>query len=605
MRIRPAARGLILLCALFVALVGIASPARASRALLSEKAVSPSPEIPIFPPPDGQIEGACGVALHGGGIYVSDYYHRAVDVFGPVTRTQILAQPNPLEAETEGPCGLAFAGNDLFVNYWHQRVVRSSPPYGFGAVEKIDSGESTGVAVDSASGDVYVNDRTYVAVYEAAVAGGDSPTQIVGLGGSNPLGDAFGIAASGGKVYVPDAADDTVKVYEPAVDPAEPAFVIDGSETPQGGFNSLVDAAVAVDPTNAHLLVLDNLQPGLEHPRGGIDEFDASGHFLGQLAPPKFIDGEPSGLAFSGGSLFATSGNDEEANVFLFGPYTASLGSESSGFAPLSAPPGPTAGAAPAAVQAPGAPTKRHGARGPGATSSEVVQRGSLRVSFDGKLTPHTLPRHGSAPVKVAVAAKIASSDGGDPPRLRQIAIAINRNGHFTPQGLPVCSLRDIQPSTTANALEACRGSLVGEGHFSAKVLLAQQAPFPSDGKVYAFNGTLHGKPAILAHVYGTDPVPTSFTLPFELRPTKGTFGTTLRASLPSVTGDSGYITGLSLNLGRGFSFHGQRRSYFSAGCPAPAGFPGAVFPFARASFAFAGKGSISSTLTRSCAARG
>jgi hypothetical protein len=231
---------------------------------------------------------------------------------------------------------------------------------------------------------------------------------------------------------------------------------------------------------------------------------------------------------------------------------------------------------------------------------AEVVQSGNVRVRFDGQLTPKALPRQGLAPVNVSVDAKIASTNGGAPPQLRQISIAINRNGHFAPRGLPICALREIQPSTTANALEACRGSLVGEGRFSAKVLLNQQAPFPAAGKVYAFNGRLHGKPAIFAHVYGTNPVPTSFTLPFVIESTKGTFGTTLRASLPAVTGNSGYITGLALNLGRIFSYHGKRQSYLSAACPAPSGFPGAVFPFARASFGF-GKKTLNSTLTRSC----
>jgi hypothetical protein len=234
---------------------------------------------------------------------------------------------------------------------------------------------------------------------------------------------------------------------------------------------------------------------------------------------------------------------------------------------------------------------------------AEVVQRGKVRVSFKGALAPKSLPRQGLAPVKVTVAAAIASTDDEDLPQLRQIAIAINRNGHFAPQGLPRCHMRDIQPATTANALKACRRSLIGEGHFSAKVLLSQQAPFPSEGKVFAFNAVLAGKPAILAHVYGTDPVPISYTLPFEILPSRGTYGTVLHASLPAVTGNSGYITGLSLTLGRTFQVGGERRSYLSAGCPAPAGFPGAVFPFARASFGFEGK-TLTSTLTRSCRIR-
>jgi hypothetical protein len=238
-----------------------------------------------------------------------------------------------------------------------------------------------------------------------------------------------------------------------------------------------------------------------------------------------------------------------------------------------------------------------------GLTSAEVVQKGGIRVAFEGKLSPRTLPRQGNAPVRVSVGAKISAIADQPPPQLRRISIAINRDGHFDPAGLPVCPLRKIQPSTTADALAACGDSLVGEGHFAANVIFNQQAPYPAAGKIYAFNSSLHGRPAILAHVYGTQPVPPSFTLPFELRPAEGTYGTVLVASLPEATGNSSYITILSLTLGRSFA-HGKRRSYLSAGCPAPKGFPGASFPFAHASFTFATE-TLTSTLTRNCAARG
>jgi hypothetical protein len=237
--------------------------------------------------------------------------------------------------------------------------------------------------------------------------------------------------------------------------------------------------------------------------------------------------------------------------------------------------------------------------------SAEVTQKGDLRVSFEGKLSPTTLPRHGLAPVEVAVGGTIGSTKKGKvPPQLRKIEIAINRYGRLEPKGLPACEVDDIQPSTTQKALAACRESLVGEGSFSAKVLLPEQAPFPSEGKIFAFNGTYEGRPAILAHVYGTNPAPISFTLPFVIAKAKGTFGTTLSASLPRVTSDWGYVTGLQMTLGRRFSAYGQARSYASAGCPAPKGFPGAVFPFARATYGFEGGKKLSSTLTRSCKAR-
>jgi hypothetical protein len=237
---------------------------------------------------------------------------------------------------------------------------------------------------------------------------------------------------------------------------------------------------------------------------------------------------------------------------------------------------------------------------------AEVAQKGQQRVSFKGELTPHTLPRSSQAPVTVSVAAKISSTNAKLPPaQLQRMSIAINRYGHFDTKGLPVCQLNDIQPATTADALAVCRRSLIGEGTFSANVPLSGRSPFPSEGKLYAFNGEFNGKPAVLAHVYGTKPAPASFTLVFAVSHGKGTFGTTLKVELPKTGSEGGNITGISLNLGKTFSYRGRKRSYLTASCPAPKGFGGAVFPFAKASFAFAGGQTLSSTLTRHCGVRG
>jgi len=288
---------------------GTAASAQAERPLITKEAVK-TEKVP------GGIEGACGVAVTPGTIYVSDYYHHGIDVFSSGGEYLSRMPGNPID----GPCQLATsASGALYANDWHEGVSRMLP-----SVLNFDSENSTGVAVDQATGNIYVNDRTYVAVYEpsgAAVLDEGQPLRI-GLGS---LGDAYGLAVAGGKVYVPDAADDTVKVYEPAIDPVIPAAAIDGTATPQGRFVSLVDAAVAIDPTNGHLVVLDNLQPGFEFPQAGIEEFDSSGNFLGQVAQ-KVIDGEPGGLAFDGSTLYVTNGNSEEAALFKFGAY-ANVGS--------------------------------------------------------------------------------------------------------------------------------------------------------------------------------------------------------------------------------------------------------------------------------------
>jgi len=236
---------------------------------------------------------------------------------------------------------------------------------------------------------------------------------------------------------------------------------------------------------------------------------------------------------------------------------------------------------------------------------AEVAQKRGVRVSLNGSLTPKRLPRRGTAPVSVSVAGRIGAVGDGGPPQLRTLTIEINRHGKLSSRGLRLCRLGRIDPSTTREAKRACAASLVGTGRFSADVKLPEQSPFPSRGQVLAFNGRFRGHPAILAHIYGVDPVPTSYVLPFVIHNRRGTFGTVLEASLPHVTGDWGYVTGISIKLDRDFRSHGRRRSFLSAGCPAPSGFDRVAFPLMRASFGFDGGLAVTSTVTRTCRARG
>jgi hypothetical protein len=227
----------------------------------------------------------------------------------------------------------------------------------------------------------------------------------------------------------------------------------------------------------------------------------------------------------------------------------------------------------------------------------EVAQKQGVRVTVDGGLSPTGLPRKGQVPVAVSVKGAIAATKQGALPQLKAIQVAINRAGTLNVRGIPHCRIGKIDPSTTQQALAMCRSSLIGEGDFSADVVLPEQSPFPSKGKLLAFNGTIGRKPAVFAHVYGTEPLSTSYVFAFEVKKTKGTFGTVLEASFPKATGDWGYITGISLNL--------FRSRFMEAGCPAPKGFDKVAFPLVRTSFDFAGGLDIESTLNRSCQAKG
>jgi DNA-binding beta-propeller fold protein YncE len=305
----------------------------------------PAPPAPIVPPPVGYLNGPCGLAVDSSArFYVSDYYHHAVDVF---SSNVSVAKPSdsyvaqlPNEDPLDGPCGLAFdATNNLYVNNFHRNVVKfnASPGFGTGTViagAPLDSSRPTGVAVNPSTGNVYVNDRTYVAVYDssgAPVLDGGEPLKI-GLG---TLGDGYGLAVSQfpatlGRLYVPDAATNTVKVYDPAIDKVNPVATIDGSATPSAGFVSLRDSAVAVDRVSGDVYIADNTQPlYAERPQATIYVYSSLGAYKGHLKY-NIVDALPPGLAVDNstapatqGRVYVTSGNTDKASVYVYRPGAA------------------------------------------------------------------------------------------------------------------------------------------------------------------------------------------------------------------------------------------------------------------------------------------
>jgi hypothetical protein len=236
---------------------------------------------------------------------------------------------------------------------------------------------------------------------------------------------------------------------------------------------------------------------------------------------------------------------------------------------------------------------------------AELTARGDLFVRFSGGIAPDALPRDARAPISVRITGTVRTLSGDRPPALRGISIAINQGGRLDARGLPICRQSRIEPSSTEEALARCGPALVGGGSYDADVAFPEQSAFPTQGRILAFNAVVDGERAILAHVYGREPVPITRIIVFRIRESAGTFGTILTGALPATLNRWGYLKRISLSLHRNFTYRGQPRSYLSAACDAPAGFPGAVFPFARASMKFADGRRLSSVLTRSCKVRG
>jgi hypothetical protein len=232
---------------------------------------------------------------------------------------------------------------------------------------------------------------------------------------------------------------------------------------------------------------------------------------------------------------------------------------------------------------------------------------GELLVTFNSGLNPTRLPRETPVPVAVRVAGDVQVT-GGDPeqlPQLRRIKVAINRQGRLFDRGLPICNVKQIQPATEASARRICGSAIVGSGHVTLQARLSPQPAFTVSAKLLAFNGPRkNGHKLILAQAYGLKP-PGAFVLTFRVSHRGGLFGTVMSTALPPATRGWAYLTHFDMTLHRSYAYRGQRHSYVSAACSAPAGFDTALFPFARATYSFTGGQSLTTTVARTCQVAG
>jgi hypothetical protein len=235
----------------------------------------------------------------------------------------------------------------------------------------------------------------------------------------------------------------------------------------------------------------------------------------------------------------------------------------------------------------------------------EISGEDGLFVSFGGGFSPRSLPRDRDVPVTVKLDVAIKTADGKRPPQLRRISLAVNRYGTLSTEGLPRCRPDLLESTDPATALARCGRALVGHGHFVANVEFPNREPFPVNGRILAFNGRAHGRPAILLHIHGSNPVEVTVVLTFAIRhPKQGKFGTVLTTRIPRLASDLGYVTDVALVFNRKYSYRGKQLSFLSARCAAPSGFPGAIFSFTRGTFTFAEGKPIVTTLTRDCVVR-
>jgi len=238
--------------------------------------------------------------------------------------------------------------------------------------------------------------------------------------------------------------------------------------------------------------------------------------------------------------------------------------------------------------------------------SAELIEHGNLFVRFDGGIAPRALPRRALAPISVRVEGTIRVPAGERPPALQRLKIALNRAGKIDTHGLPICRPGQIDSVDPSQALAACGRALVGSGGIVGETTLPNQRSTTVRGEVLFFNGVEGGSRTILAHVFETEPTPSTHVFAFTIHRGRGAYGTVLTAEIPAVLrhNESGRLRSIFLQLERRYTYRGRKRSYLSAACSAPQGFDLATFPFARASMTFEDGRMLSSTLVRSCRVR-
>jgi hypothetical protein len=232
---------------------------------------------------------------------------------------------------------------------------------------------------------------------------------------------------------------------------------------------------------------------------------------------------------------------------------------------------------------------------------AERASGGGAIVALDLSFSPKQLPRHGSAPIAVALSGGVRGMEGARPPRLAKIELAFGSRGGLVTRGLPTCPRSRLRNATSQQALGRCRAALVGRGTIEAEVPLDPQKPLIARARVLAFNGRSGGRPAVWLHAYSASP-PVSFVLPFYVRrPRAGAFGVLLRAPVASALGRWPRLRSFEVTLGRRYRAGGSWRSYLNASCPLPPALHASLVPAARATYVFSPRPTLSVTNLRRC----
>lgn len=182
-----------------------------------------------------------------------------------------------------------------------------------------------------------------------------------------------------------------------------------------------------------------------------------------------------------------------------------------------------------------------------------VVRSGNLILSLNADVSPKALPRTKLVPITFHLKGSIATTDGSQPPALKEFILDTGRTATIDTRGVPVCTLGKLVATDTQRAEAVCKGAIIGRGNVTARVAFPESTPFSTTGPLVLFNGgTRKGKTRIFVHAYLKVPAPTAVIETVVIsKEHKGPFNLHTFASVPPVAGGNGSLTRVDLTINR------------------------------------------------------
>ncbi len=200
------------------------------------------------------------------------------------------------------------------------------------------------------------------------------------------------------------------------------------------------------------------------------------------------------------------------------------------------------------------------------ALKSEI---GKTRVSATATISPRTLPAQGGASVEVTSVTRIGTTDGSQPPTLKQLVFSFDKHGSLGTKGLATCTLAKLANTTPQLARKRCAGAIVGAGVGKADVRLPGQAPVNISTPLTFFNAPPQGgMPSLIAHAYETIPAPKTLLVPITVeRIQHGRYGFQVKIQLPEIADGYGAATLAEATIGKTWKRGGKTVGYTNAYC--------------------------------------